>query len=329
MQELISIIMPYKNCALFLVETINSILTQTYTNWELIAVNDHSTDDSYNSIQQFAQQDQRIYNLTNNGVGIIEALQTGFAFSKGTYITRMDADDISLPHKLSQLKTVIDKHGKDTVAIGKVHYFKSNGETIGNGYLSYQEWINNLADLQNSFSEIYKECTIPSPSWMLLRDTFNLIGGFNNNTYPEDYDLAFRMYNANLKPIGTLSIVHHWRDYATRTSRTDSNYKDNRFLALKTHYFIQIDYNPNQLLTVLGAGKKGKTIAQLLIAQGIAFEWFCGTANKIGHTIYGKVLQNSNLLPQNAQIIVAIAAKEALHQIKEKEDASNDYFYFC
>ncbi|MCT4581322.1 MAG: glycosyltransferase [Flavobacteriales bacterium] len=329
MTDLVSIIMPYKNCEEFLQETLDSLINQTYLNWELIAVNDHSEDESFNLVQASLQNDHRIKNINNTGQGIIEALKTGYALAQGQYITRMDADDICTNEKIQQLKDTIDTHGPNTVAIGKVYYFKADGTAIGNGYLNYQNWINQLAEQQNSFSEIYKECPIPSPSWMLLRTTFDQIGAFNANIYPEDYELAFRMYKAKLKPVGTPNQVHHWRDYTTRTSRTHHHYKDNRFLSLKVQAFIDLDLKHNSPLYLLGAGKKGKTIAKLLIASNIDFHWLCGIESKIGHNIYGKILQNSAQTIENSQLIVTIASSKDLSQIKLNEVNSNDYYYFC
>lgn len=329
MESLVSIIMPYKNCAHFLNDTLNSIQSQTYTNWELIAINDHSTDKGYEILQEFETKDTRIRTINNNGTGIIEALKTGYALAKGKYITRMDADDICTPNKLTLLKQILDTNDVSTVVIGKVNYFKSDGSEIGNGYLKYQNWINKLADQRNSFSEIYKECPIPSPSWMLLKTVFDEIGGFNSAIYPEDYDLAFRMYKAKLKTIGTPEVVHNWRDYSNRTSRTDDNYKDNRFLALKVLYFLELDKKANQDLILYGAGKKGKTIAKLLIEKGVEFNWICSTPSKIGHNIYGKTLIDSQKEHTNSQIIVAIASQKDLEQIKQNEIKSNQYYYFC
>lgn len=329
MNQLVSIIMPYKDCAQFLEETLESILSQTYTNWELIAINDHSIDHGEAIICKYAKKDPRIIPIKNIGKGIIEALNSGHKKSKGHYITRMDADDIMLNHKLLDLKSIIDHSITDTVAIGQVIYFKSNGDQIGNGYLNYQKWINKLAIKRVSFSEIYKECPIPSPSWMMKKVTFEKIGSFNSKIYPEDYELAFRMYKNQLSVVATTSIVHRWRDYETRTSRTNENYKDNRFLALKTNSFIEIDYQLERQLYVLGAGKKGKSIAQLLINKNINFKWLCGTKSKIGHNIYRKIIKDSSIPFKNAQIIVAIANKEELDRIKQEEILSNDYYYFC
>ena len=97
-QSLISIITPFKNTAAYLEDCINSILKQSYTNWELLIVDDHSTDNSYKIVETFAANDSRIQLFKNKGFGIIDALQIAFKHSKGNFVTRMDSDDIMLPN---------------------------------------------------------------------------------------------------------------------------------------------------------------------------------------------------------------------------------------
>src|SRR5690606_17419694 len=100
---LISILTPFKNSAKFLPECLESIKNQTHTYWELLIVDDGSTDESYHIVESFAEKDKRIRLFRNTGEGIIEALRLAFKKSSGTYITRMDSDDIMIPNKLEVL----------------------------------------------------------------------------------------------------------------------------------------------------------------------------------------------------------------------------------
>ena len=126
--------------------------------------------------------------------------------------------------------------GRGHVAIGKVRYFSETG--IANGYKRYEKWLNSLTIKGTNFDEIYKECVIPSPCWMVYREDLDRCKAFSSNVYPEDYDLAFRFYMQGLKPIKCNEILHYWRDYPSRTSRTDNHYSDNTFLDIKSNYFL-------------------------------------------------------------------------------------------
>ncbi|GGD05783.1 glycosyltransferase family 2 protein [Hyunsoonleella pacifica] len=333
-QPLVSILTPFKNTERFLSECLNSILEQTYTNWELLIIDDHSTDNSYDLVEKFAKNDSRIQLLKNNGNGIIDALQMGFKYSSGTFVTRMDSDDIMLPNKLEVLAKNLINHGKSHIAVGLVKYFNANG--VGPGYKDYEIWLNNLTKSGNNYSEIYKECVIPSPCWMAHRYDLEACNAFNPNVYPEDYDLTFRFYKHHYKCIPCNDVIHKWRDYSTRTSRTHIHYAQNHFTTLKVEHFLDIDYNPEKTLVIWGAGTKGKLMASIFIQKGIAFKWICDNPNKIGKEIYGKQMLSFNALAniKNPQSLITVANKEAQKEIRAylnnlNLQAFKDYIFFC
>ena len=186
MSELkISIVIPAKNTARFLPECLESILTQSYTNWEVIIVNDSSTDNSVEIISEYTKKDNRIRLLSNLGTGIIDALRTAYTVSTGELITRMDSDDIMTANKLLKMSTMLKEHGQGHIALGLVKYFSEEG--IKDGYKRYEKWLNRLTKKGENFTEIYKECVIPSPSWMVYKSDFERCEGFDSNTYPEMY----------------------------------------------------------------------------------------------------------------------------------------------
>ncbi len=306
----ISILMPVKNADQFLEECLNSIVQQSFSDWELIAIDDHSTDSSYEILGEYQKKDGRIKVFKNQKNGIIHALRGALERSNGSYITRMDADDIMANIKLEELIQLLLKHKKGHVATGYIKYFSTN-KKLNEGYLNYEKWLNCLTAEHSNFSEIYKECVIPSPCWMISKSDLIQIGGFNTNTYPEDYDLAFRMYYGKLKVIGSKNILHYWRDYPERTSRTNPVYSNNAFPKIKINYFLKNELNRNKMLLLWGAGKKSKAIAQLLVQNEIEFSWITNNPKKIGKTIYGRKIFNCNTfeVPENSQLIIAIASK--------------------
>lgn len=333
-KPLISILTPFKNTEAYLADCIQSILNQTYTNWELLIIDDGSTDSSHHIINAFAENDIRIKLFKNTGSGIIDALQFAFSKSKGLYITRMDSDDIMMPNKLEMLLNNLINYGKKHVAVGLVEYFSETG--VGAGYKNYEVWLNNLTKTGNNYSEIYKECVIPSPCWMIHRTDLIACDAFNPNLYPEDYDLTFRFYKHQFKCIPCTDILHQWRDYSTRTSRTHIHYAQNHFTELKLRHFLNIDYNPEKTIVIWGAGSKGKLMARILTKKKIHFEWICDNPNKIGKDIYGKKLQSFKALSQltNTQSLITVANKTAQEDIrayltKINKQPFTDYIFFC
>jgi len=331
---LVSILIPFKNTTQFLPECLDSILKQTYTNWEVLAVDDHSSDESLKIVQGFTNTDSRIQVYPNSGSGIIEALRTAYSKSQGSFITRMDSDDIMTPNKLEVLVALLLKKGKGHLAVGQVKYFSDRG--ISNGYERYEAWLNQLTQSGSNYSEIYKECVIPSPCWMTYREDLDNCGAFEPDRYPEDYDLTFRFYEKGLKCIPCNELLHHWRDYDTRTSRTSEHYAQNYFLDIKLHYFLKLNRDNSGPLVVWGAGNKGKTIAKGLIEKEIYFYWLCDNPNKIGKSIYGKEMHHYNFLEmlQDPQSIVTVANEEDQKLIRDylhkfEYVSMKDYFFFC
>lgn len=320
MSDLISILMPARNASAFLDECIESIRAQSWTNWELIVVNDHSNDDTLSRCQNWMQKDSRIISLDNTGRGIIDALCDAYKVCKGQFITRMDADDLMSPEKLNLLHHALIQHGRGHVTTGLVKYFSE--QRLGAGYMAYEAWLNSLTQSAENFTEIYRECVIPSPCWMLYKEDFDLIGGFNSEVYPEDYDLCFRMKKAGLKVAPVQQIIHYWRDHGQRASRNDPNYLDNRFTALKALYFKQLDYNPSKCLILWGAGRKGKAMAKALTEEKLPFTWVTNNPKKWGHDIYGHSIQNSQLVLTNTsksyQILLLISNPEEVKNVSQK-----------
>ncbi|MEO1011508.1 MAG: glycosyltransferase family 2 protein [Bacteroidota bacterium] len=331
---LVSIIMPFKNTEAFLTECLQSIRNQAYREWELLSVDDHSTDGSWELLVGFAAKDPRIRVFKNEGNGIIPALQTGYAQSRGMYITRMDSDDKMPPHKLGWMVNALAQKGLGHLAVGKVRYFSHRG--ISNGYQRYEEWLNGLAESGLRYTEIYKECVVPSPCWMAHRNDFETCGAFASNRYPEDYDLTFRFYEKGLKCIPCDQVLHYWRDYDTRTSRTSEHYAQNYFLEIKLYYFLKLEYQKNRPLAVWGAGTKGKEIAKGLITRQIDFYWLCDNPKKIGKQIYGTEMLHYGELEtlEMPQSIVTVANERAQAMIRNYFSILGhkpmvDYFFFC
>ncbi|OYX26493.1 MAG: glycosyl transferase family 2 [Flavobacteriales bacterium 32-35-8] len=333
-QPLVSVLIPFKNTENYLTDCLESIIIQTYKNWEVIIVDDGSTDSSYSLVELYALKENRIKLYKNTGNGIIDALQLAFKHSQGDYITRMDSDDIMHPNKLNILATNLMTYGKHHIAIGLVKYFSDEG--IQEGYGTYETWLNGLTKTGNNYAEIYKECVIPSPCWMVHRDDLIACDAFNPTIYPEDYDLTFRFYKQKIKPIPCNHVLHYWRDYSMRTSRTHIHYAQNHFTSLKIHHFLDIDYNKNKTLTIWGAGNKGKIIAKMLLEKNISFEWICDNPKKIGRDIYGKKLKAFSVLKtiENPQSIITVANKKAQLEIRTYLDNLSmkpleDYVFFC
>ena len=272
---IISILMPVKNAEPFLEECLQSILSQTFSFFEVVAVDDGSTDGSFRVLERFAAKDHRIRVFPNKGQGIIDALGLAFSKSLGEYIHRMDADDIMPAHKLSTLLGLLLESSEGCwrrVATGKVRYFAQT--SVSDGYLSYESWLNSLKTAEDYNRNVYRECVVASPNWLVSRRCFEVDVHLHSLKYPEDYDLVLRWLQLGYKVISSEKVTHCWREHGARTSRNSDHYQQKAFFQLKTNHFIRNRLIPNQNVQLIGAGVKGKLVAKILKEQNITFEWF-------------------------------------------------------
>lgn len=253
--------MPFKNAAPWLVECLQTLRFQTYSRWELIAVDDGSSDESRSIAEQFAATDERISVLTNRGIGIIPALQTGFAQAGGEYLSRMDADDLMPPGKLETLlKSAVAHPG--ALVTGKVKYFSNS--IVSEGYLSYERWLNDCVRNNDFERFMYRECTVASPNWLMPMDLAEDIHVFEALKYPEDYHMILRLYAAGIPFVGVNEITHLWREHPKRTSRVSEYYTQPGFFDLKIDFWCDVERDPRRTTVVVGSGRKaGLTVCVL------------------------------------------------------------------
>lgn len=193
MNPLISVIMPVYNSEKYLNEAIESILNQTFSNFEFIIINDGSTDQSLEIIYQYKNQDDRIVLINRENRGLINSLNEGIEKATGKYIARMDADDISLPLRFEKQIELMENKKADICGC-HYHLINEEGRYIDNHIVPLS---------QNSF--LYYLCLTPPfahPSVMIRKDFFDqkqLTYGNTSYLAAEDYALWIELWQNNAK----------------------------------------------------------------------------------------------------------------------------------
>lgn len=200
----VSILMPVYNAEQYLAQAIESIITQSLTDWELILVNDGSTDGSESIIKRY--KDNRIYYLKNKeNIGLIKTLNLGIDYCSGEYIARMDADDMSFCDRLEHQVDFLDKHPS--------HIMCGTNALVINNYDDVTGRIRNLPD--NDLLQINLLFSVPfiHPSMMIRREI--LVNNRYDEAYKhvEDYELWCRIARQGL--IANLKkelFLYRWHD---------------------------------------------------------------------------------------------------------------------
>jgi glycosyltransferase involved in cell wall biosynthesis len=184
----VTVIVPVYNGAAYLAETINSLLSQTFGNFELLAIDDGSTDASGEIIRSF--KDERVRLIEKKNGGLCEALNLGIAEAKAAFIARCDQDDISYPERLERQLQVMRAHPE---ALGLFAYSTKFGSKHG--------WSN--ADKMVMAQGEVKEYDPMADGCLLCSTLFaqtaalRSIGGFRQAYYPaDDWDLECRLAEA-------------------------------------------------------------------------------------------------------------------------------------
>jgi glycosyltransferase EpsE len=238
----ISIILPVFNAEKYLLECLQSIENQTYTNWELVIINDGSMDNSDSIIVDFIQKlpnKVQYFHLKEN-YGTPYGLNLGIQHAKGEYIARIDNDDIMLPNRLEVQFVFLENH----LDIGIVGSYAIDINERGEFIQLRTVPINN----QSIKALLLKDCPMIHPSVMIRKDILTHSVAYQNKyRYAEDYDLWIRLADktqfANLpEPLIKRRVHSHQITFSKKGHYDTLRVKFDHFVVTKTlfqnHWYL-------------------------------------------------------------------------------------------
>jgi glycosyltransferase involved in cell wall biosynthesis len=300
----ISVLMPCRDAAPCIDDSLASLSAQTFTDFEVIVVDDGSLDDTAARIERWSAEDRRIRAVPADGRGIVDALRCASRHASGEIIARMDADDIAHPLRFEkQLERLSAIPSIDACGTG-VRYFPR--QDIRDGALRYEGWLNSLIEPAAIARDMFVECPIAHPSLMIRREALDGAGGYIDRGWPEDYDLLFRLWALGRSMASTREVLLDWRDRPDRLSRTDLRYAPAAFRRCKSFY-LRHHLLAGRDVVVWGAGPVGKAFARQLLADGAAVRAFVDLdPRKIGQIVHqAPVIGPSSLDPSVDAFVVA------------------------
>ncbi|MFA5021559.1 MAG: glycosyltransferase [Patescibacteria group bacterium] len=207
----ISVIMPFYNAKDFLAQAVESILNQTFADFELIIINDASTDNSEQIIQPFLADKRIVYVKNDKNQGIVNNLNYGLKIAKAEIIARMDGDDVSLPTRLEeQFQFLLENH--NIAAVGSfVKIIDENSQEIDQRTKPIDPQVikNNLI--------IYSP--LVHPATMFRKSIILQVGGYRNQyLYVEDIDLWYRLVYSGFKISNVSKFLLGYRYHKNSTA---------------------------------------------------------------------------------------------------------------
>jgi len=269
MKPLVSVVLPVRNGRRWLRQAVDSILSQTWRQLELIVVDDHSDDGAAGELEGI---DPRLRVLMSAGRGVSRSFNTGFAHAQGPFIARMDADDIALPGRLDAQLRYLQQHPDVDICGGCVEIFVDDGTGEGKpagGNRRYQAWLNDCRSPEAIRKELFIESPIPNPTALFRREALQRLDGYGEPEWPEDYDLFLRADRLGIRMGKPEETVLRWREHERRLTRTHPRYDWNRFQAAKAHHLACGRLAAVGPIVIWGAGPSGRLLHDLLRDEGI------------------------------------------------------------
>ena len=221
----VSVIMPVYNKAEYLADGLQSVLAQTFRDFELLIINDGSTDDSLSVIKAFAQKDPRIvvFDVPNGGVS--NARNWGLDHASGRYITFVDGDDCIHPMYLENLLNCISRSGADLV-ISAYEKFWDDSERRSVCTHPQEPGLYALHDLMLDFASVQKSTGIYGYCWgkLLRADLLTGVRFDPRIALAEDFDLYIRIYSKNPKIYIDNKPLYYYRQGTANSSMLQSDH---------------------------------------------------------------------------------------------------------
>ncbi len=203
---MVTVIIPAYNAAQYLPTAIKSVQQQTFSDWELLIINDGSTDDTIEVVRKYQETNYGIYLINQENQGVSRARNLGIEKSRGQIIAFLDADDQWLPDKLYQHLQHFHYHPRIGVSFAQVEIINQLGEITGEASNP------KLTDLKPEY--LFSENpTTTTSNWAVRKEVFTEVGGFAPDmNYSEDLEWLLRVIcTSNWEIVGINQVLTQYR----------------------------------------------------------------------------------------------------------------------
>ena len=313
--------LPVRDGEALIAAALDSLFAQTDGNFEIIAVDDASTDRTLAVLNQRSRGDNRLRVLsTAKGAeqGIVAALNLGVSAARGRYIARMDADDICRPERLRLQAEYLDAHADVGLVASRVEFV--GDRQAQRGLALFVDWTNGLLTPGDIARSRFVETPVVHPSVMFRRELIGLHGGYRSGEYPEDYELWLRWLGAGVKFAKLPQCLLEWTDRPDRLTRNDPRYGAEVFFRVKAPYIARwlAANNPaHPRVVVWGAGRTARLRFRHLAAEGIEPVAYVDIdPKKIGWKIAGVPVISADEISADALVLIYVGKRGARRLIE-------------
>ncbi len=253
LSPLVSVVLPVRNASTTIARAVASVVAQTFPGWELIVVDDGSTDGTREILRELGRTEPRMKLIEQTPAGVTAAANAGVTAAHCELIARMDADDESHPERLAtQLEFLRAKENAGVGVVGARVDFGGDRRASA-GYAWHVDWTNTLMTPEAIALNRFVESPLVNPSVMFRRELVARHGGWRDGDFPEDYELWLRWLDAGVRMAKVPRVLLTWHDAPTRLTRTDARYSPEKFFRLKAEWIARE-------LRRLGVGRGRRTL---------------------------------------------------------------------
>lgn len=311
-------VLPAFNAQEHIHNSMDSLLAQTHSQFEIIAVDDGSNDGTAAILREYATRDQRVRPvILNKNKGVAEAFNTGIEASKGQFIARMDADDFAQPKRLAKQA----HHLRNSPHTGLVACRVAFGgcREVCAGYARHVDWTNTLLSHEAIANGRFIDQPIANPSVMFRRTLVDLHGGARQGDFPEDYEMWLRWLDQGVRMEKIPEPLLVWNDPPQRATRTDPRYDPEAFYRVKAVFlarWLKRNNAHHPRIVVIGSGRVTRRRVELLMAQGVTVDSYVDIdPKKIGNIIGGiPVISRADMPGPNECFVVPFVASIGARQ---------------
>jgi glycosyltransferase involved in cell wall biosynthesis len=263
----VSVLVPVRNAAPWLAASFASLWRQSAPDFEVIAVDDGSTDGSGSMLAAMAGREPRLRVLRLPHRGLPAALNEGLTHARAPLIARHDADDLSHRRRFEWQRAAMDRGPEVAVVGGRVRMFPATG--TGAGMRRWARWHNALLTHEAMASEVLIDSPLAHGTAMIRREWLERVGGWHDRGWPEDLDLWVRLLRAGARFAKRPELLYGWRQHRGSATRRDPRYRRERFIELKLEA-IRLDFLRGRgRVTVIGVGESLARAGTALATLGV------------------------------------------------------------
>jgi glycosyltransferase involved in cell wall biosynthesis len=327
----VSVVLPVRNAAGTVARAVASIRAQTWRDWELIAVDDGSTDGTREILRALVRDEPRLRVVEQAHAGVALAANAAMSAARGEFIARMDADDDARPERLTAQVEFLDAPANRAIGVvGSLVEF--GGDRASRlGYALHVDWLNTLVTPEAIALNRFVESPLANPSVMFRRELLARHGGYRAGDFPEDYELWLRWLDAGVRMAKVPRVLLRWHDPPARLTRTDARYSPEAFFRAKAPWIARevARIGGGRAVWVWGAGRPTRKRAAHLVTHGVRLAGYIDIdGRKTGRALGGTgapVVAPEKIPPPSEALVLGYVAKRGARELHRAELASRGF----